>query len=564
MIGITMNKEVIIPSKGHLLHEESVILPEYQAFESVQSNLNKYTIATRDAGLHEIRLIWHWYECANCFQTFSAPFKTLADDYDENETNESKELSENKIDLSYVSADFFNWALQLTLPGLNVNNGDFIFFELPNRDESLACPHCGHTTHTTTRTFNYRVDSNQYLTTITQTFNFTDGWVAVLPYGKPISDPEIFPLKAQVIFNHENRYTTFLLSDNHGEIIEQSILNAQRNPLSGYVMLTHINSDTPLKKVLAETFGRFYGGSLPFEMSEITLHTFILLNQFQGFPKDFYNAIPFSGATRKIDDSFNAISTYLMNTQYKDIDTIYRHYGLPDKKSIRNAIFNIPALLFYAEELAALPFCNVDILLQILKSDDIFNFLSKLHSLPGISVYLAAMIYEKGEAKTWASIKKYINFLEDVASLYLLSPQKDKKLILRKAIKDFVGWHYQGSGRFKYNLPVQKSSTSILDSRIDGYDFYALRNTFEYREAGIKLRNCLADYHYNSGNIYIVKHNQYPLAAIEVHNNEIVHALLAENESIKNDERLYIAFIQWAKINRLKVNLENGPDEVNE
>jgi hypothetical protein len=126
----------------------------------------------------------------------------------------------------------------------------------------------------------------------------TDG-LRFLPYGKRISDPEIFPLKAQVIFNHENRQTTFLLSDNHGEIIEQSILDEQRNPLNGYVMLTHINSDTPLKRALAETFGQFYDGSIPFDISEITLHTFILLNQFQGFPKDFYNAIPFAGTLEK-------------------------------------------------------------------------------------------------------------------------------------------------------------------------------------------------------------------------------------------------------------------------
>jgi hypothetical protein len=85
------------------------------------------------------------------------------------------------------------------------------------------------------------------------------------------------------------------------------------------------------------------------------------------------------------------------------------------------------------------------------------------------------MIYEKGEAKTWASIKKYINFLEDAASLYLLSPQKYKKLILREAIKDIAGWHYQESSGFKYNLPVQKNSSCIPDSHIDGYDFKALK-----------------------------------------------------------------------------------------
>jgi len=109
-----------------------------------------------------------------------------------------------------------------TLPGLNVKKGNFSFFELPDKDESLTCLHCGHTAHTTTRTFNYQVDSDQCQTTITQTIDFADGRVAILPYGESISNPEIFPLKAQVIFDHENRQTTFSLSDDRGESLRKA------------------------------------------------------------------------------------------------------------------------------------------------------------------------------------------------------------------------------------------------------------------------------------------------------------------------------------------------------
>lgn len=560
MIDLMMSKEIVIPAKGHFLREESEILPEYLAFERVQTGTRRYTMARREAGSREIRLFWHRCECAGCFQTFFPPFLTLEGILDKTDLDILAQLAGEPVDRPLPLEEFFNWALQLTLPGLDNDQEDFVFFELPDRDDSLICPHCEYTTRAAARTFINRVESGPFLTVVTQTLILGDGRAAVLPYGNPLAEPADLPLKAQVVFDHKNRQTAFMLFNNREEIIEHSVLDEQCDPLNGYAFLAHINAGQ-LKTALAEAFGRFYRGSIPFDTDEITLNTFVLLNRFQGYPKDFYNAIPFAGNTRKIDGSFHAVTASLMAAQYKDIDTVYRRYGLPDKKSIRKAVFQTPALLFYAEELAALPFRNVDVFLQILQSDDIFYILSKLHLLPGILVYLAAMVNEKGEANAWAFVKKIIDFLEDAASIYLLSPPENKRPVLRKTVKELTEWHYNGYYKSPYNLPVIKKSAGVPDSRVDEYDFRALKNTFEYREAGIKLRNCLARYRYHSGQVFIIEHNHRPLAALEVCGEEIVHAFLAENESVQNDERLYAVLVRWAEINRLKVSLSDDAGE---
>ncbi|GEM_PF-2316499 len=553
-----ISKEIVIPAKGHFLREESEVLPEYRAYERVQNSSRRYTVAKRDAGSHDIRLFWHRYECAGCFRTFFPPFLTLEGILNETDLDILAQLAGEAVDFDLPLEEFFNWALQIPWPGLDAHQGDFVFFELPDRDDSLICPRCGHTARTTTRAFLYRVESNAFQTVITQTLAFGDGRAAVLPYGNPLGEPALLPVKAQVAFDHENRQTAFLLFNNRGEIIERSVLDEQGNPLNGTAVLAHINAG-PLNTALAEAFGRFYRGRLPFDARELTLNTFIELNRFQGYPKDFYNAIPFADDTRKIDDSFQTAAASLRAAQYKDIDAVYRQYGLPDKKAIRNAVFMTPSLLFYAEELAALPFRNADIFLQILKSDDIFYFLSDLHSMPGILVYLTAAVNEKGESKTWASIKKNLSRLAAAASIYLLSSQKNRQSILQKAVKDLAAGPHQES--MPYNIPVIKKIPCVPVSRVDEYDFHALQNTLEYRETAVKLKNCLANYHYGNGRVYILRLHGNPLAAVEVRGDVIVQALLAENRPIQSDESLYAVLVRWAETNRLKVSLHDDADE---
>lgn len=539
---MTIEKTLVIPSKGHLLHEESIIMSACEAYKSVQQD-NKYTVAKRDPRADGICLIRHWYKCAHCFQAFPASI------FSKSHSTENDEVDECISDLAVADSeqpqpeqDFHDWALQLTFPDLEMREDDFIFFQLPDRDQSLACPHCGYSTHTTTRSFKYWVHSDPQLTTVTQTIAYNDKGVA-LPYGKQMLSFKSFPLTVKIVFDHKNRQSFYKLEDKHNHVVEQISLDQKRGLLTGYAIQACINSDSPLNSALSEAFGKFYNGEIPFTPKELTLDTFAILNRFQGFPKKFYDAIPFVGIRLLIDKSF--AETIVGLDQYDNVPEMYKKYGLPNKKAIKKAVFENPALLFYANEMAALPFRNLDVFLQIICSERVFDLLAKLHSLPGIVDYITALCAAKGETGAWMVIKKQIDYISDAAALFLLSAPKDRKEMLKHKIKKY-GQDFCEIANPHYNLPINtKNKLNIADCTIAGYDFCRLKNTYEYHKAGRELHNCLFKYRPRDGHVVCVKTRDTFIAAIEIVNDEIVQACLNGNMPIETDKKLFPVFIEW-------------------
>ena len=545
-----VDRTVVCISKGHQLHEESLVLPEYRAFEHVIFSKHAYTTAKRETNGKMIRLIWHWYTCADCHHTFQIPDQATDEvTTDEADNVNSPGLNEDKPTLSSKSS-FCDWALQCAFFGFNSSQDDFIFVPLPETDKLLTCPHCGFVTHTFSRSFKYVINSNPFMTTVTQNIEYSDKWIA-LPLKYSCAKQKVdFPLEASFLFNHKDKRTIFLLSDCGNNIIEIRNLEEQDDLLSGYLINTHISSDTPVKNTLAEIFSQFYEDSLPFGTKELNLEVFALLNRFQGFPKVFYNAIPFAGTGLRIDCSFAETASLLK--RYADVPEVYKHYGLPEKKSIRRIIFDNPAFLFYARELVALPFYNTDIVYQILEAEGAFDFLSKLHSLPGIVTYLTALVNANGEIFTWKSIKNSMDNLENAAAIYLLLSKENKKLFLHKNFNeiDIFDIHTERI----YNLPVPLSNRNCYpDCYIGKYYFCVLTNTHEYRKAAEMLQNCLANYWNHSSNIVVgIKKKHTYVAAIEVSGNRIEQACLAMNEPIETDHEVFKAFTQWVAINGLQ------------
>ena len=540
---MTMNKTVTIPSKGHFLYEDTEILPSCEAFERVQNSAFTYTAAKRDAGPQKIRLLRHWYECANCLREF--PMSAAPENEDE------EEGEDEECETGQPERNFCGWALQLTFPEVEMYEDDYMFFPLPDKDKPLICPHCGYSAPATTRSFAYGIDASPYRTVITQVIEAAERYIA-MPYETQGLPYDCFPLTVKLIFNHESRQTVFTVSDYRNELIEQKDLKGQFDPLKGYTLLSHINTDTPLKGALTEALGQFHLDGIPFAGEEAGLDIFVLLNRFQGFPRKFYEAIPFAKNSYRAEKSF-AEPEHLL-ARYTDIPEVYKRFGLPNKKSIRRTVFENPVLLFYAETIATLPFHNPDVTTRILRSEEAFSFLSELHTQPGISLFLTAMIAEKGEANTWTAIQNKLEFLRGAAAAYLLSSPDEQKLILHDKIDDTVcRFEYRVDRRF--TLPVGKHrGADISDCRIGIYDFMALKNVFEYRKAAASLRNCLAEYRSEGGQVIGVKSGGEYLAAIEVRKNRIRQVFLADNEPIETDSELHKTFKQWADTCRLKVD----------
>jgi hypothetical protein len=393
---------------------------------------------------------------------------------------------------------------------------------------------------------------------ISHEFNTSSSFVPT-EYEQDYIDLRKGSIKTSLVFDFENEKVYFRLVDNYGGEIKCINLDGGDKPLRNYKMREQINGDIRIRKILQEALSQLYeGNAFPFSVEELDLNKMILLMKYRGYPKGFYDGIPWGKFSRGIEGSFEEISHELSSRKYTELKEFYLQYGLPNKKAIRRIIFNSPALFFYSEEMKLVPFTNIDILQQLLSSKEAFHFLSKIHSFPGIVNYIADMIAERGEVSTWQHIKKNWNRFEKEAGMYSISSPANKKLIAQGKeieIRDSL------SGIIvPYSLPViNNEQCSVSDVHVvEGYEFTSLKNTNDFDRAGKELNNCLGDSFDGDGRIFVAKESGKYVAAIQVYEDVIYQALLAKNESIENNISFQAAFYKWVEKHNLIINFENN------
>jgi hypothetical protein len=374
-----------------------------------------------------------------------------------------------------------------------------------------------------------------------------------LPYGRAYDPNYRYPLEIKLTFNRETYRTVFQLTDREGSPLLVKDITLEAVSLQGFSIAKHLVHDTPLKTAVIAAF-EAAGGSLPFRRDELDIETFSLLNRFLGFPRAFYDAIPFSENNKKIDRGFAEIAGRLR--RYQNVGALYTTLGLPDKKRFKKAVMENPALLFYAAELQTLPFQNYDIMLKIITSNEVFSFLAKLHDLPGIRLFLAKLIALKGEAAAWKLIEKRMDLLHRDAAYGLLIPEsRFNKLISGEP------WEETDIITPSFNHPVSQSyGPAIPDEQIGPYAFVALRNTASYRKAARELRNCLA--RRTDLRVFGIMRNRRFAGAAAIDGSKILEALLTDNQPIDQNEEIFKAFSIWAEKNKLEYRRVPYHDEL--
>jgi len=524
--------------KSHKLRAKvEAFLSVQQAYEKIRVLSNMYTVATKE--VNEIKISEYYCVCASCEELFW-PCVTEVDE---------RKLSQKK-------EEFFDWTLQIALACMGAKPKRFSFLKIPELGEWVNCLKCG---YKVPLGLNCVVESgkDKEETVIIHDFNDSDGFVPA-EYEEDYINLRKGSLRTKVVFDHKKGQTYFTLSDNYGGKIKHLDLSEEDEPLKGYKMREYINSDIQIKKVLLEAFSQFYKKvTFPFLAEELDLDKMILLNKYRGYPRNFYDGIPFSCNSRKIDESFGEISKELSSRRYSEVDKLYLQLGLPDKKAIRRIIFDNPSLLFYGREIRELPFDNADILQQLLTNDVVFRLLSKLHSFPGAMGFISDMIEEKGEVHAWNCIAKNCNNFEFRAALYAIATPESKRLMVKS--KGVFTKLIESGVELPYSLPVVKNELCTVPdiSNMDGHDFILLKNTFDYQKAGRELNNCLGDFVEEEGRIFVAKRKGKYVASIRVYEDVIEQALLSGNESIVNDKLFLIAFEKWVKKHNLLINIED-------
>jgi len=392
----------------------------------------------------------------------------------------------------------------------------------------------------------YTVYSHPFLTMIRQRIEQDEiGFALSSEAAKNID----FPIEIKLIFNHKARRTHFQVFGNDGELISEADITEELDPLQDFSIANHINTDTELRKIITEAIARNNGDTLPFYDYEVDLETLVLLNRFPGFPHSFYDAIPFTKNSRNIDDSFIEIAEMIDN--YYNIGTVYEKLGLPNKKQFKKAVMENPALLFYAKELNSIPFQNYDVLLKIIRSDEVFEFLSLLHYLPvgHLHYFIKQLIAANGETAAWKKMKANLFYLPRTASAYFILPEKQQ----RKLLKDNDLWHIHHCMLDpSFNLPVQSKAEDAPAEQIDEYLFVMLRNSLAYQKAARVLGNCLNEYRRENICVFGIMHKNQYVAAVSVYKNRIEEATLKRNKSIEDDADIFMAFTSWVEKNGLE------------
>ncbi|MDL2220664.1 hypothetical protein LJC55_03250, partial [Eubacteriales bacterium OttesenSCG-928-N14] len=376
--------------------------------------------------------------------------------------------------------------------------------------------------------------------------------------GEKIRMNKHSPALLCMAFNHQTYCTEMFVQSKHEGIVRRRDITKGGVTDARIDFAERINNSIQLRAALAKAFGKLYAtGKIPFAADELSLELLVLLNCFQGFPKDFYDSIPIDYTTMRLVDGFEKAAAELHH--YDNVPLLLFRLGLPPKKCIKRAVYQNPALFFYAEQIQQLPFRNIDQLANMLASKKIFHLLTMLKSYPGIYAYLQALVIEKGEDYVWQMIVSSIHLLPKAAAQYLMLPKEKQEEVLKKKSRQLHS-EYEKMVRHipEYNIPMQQDGGRESKSdTIDGYVFKTITNTLDLNRAAKALHNCLSDC-IDRQIIGIQKNGKY-VAAMEVVGNAVVEATMANNDPIEQDEKLLLAAKEWMRLNELKYRPECYP-----
>lgn len=510
----------------------------------------KYTYALRDED--QATLVRHVWHCPHCGERTPAYAEYFQEGLGRHES-----VSKSKI------AD---WAtLQLSLFGIPKTP---VYLNSPLGNAARCCPHCGKESKPSNRkwTVTYRQDKHHLtisteITDISALFSLkwmSSSWMSIT-----------FPLYETVVFNFRKGTTYLKLHDANGTIYTVSDITQKPEAWCNGPLYDAFTTNRVNQRMLKRTFLEHFGGTLPFCNQELTPNKYVLLTRFIGYSRSFYNAIPFTENTGRIDGSFKSVAKKLHRAE--SLPALYEEYMLPKAKSIRKIFFENPGLFFYKTECQKLWILVQDINLyrRLLQSNANYDILSQLHLYPGVLDYYHDYIAVKGVKSLINNLEKRLSDTNFEAVTYSAMSKQSKRVEQERWKNGKVRKRAPAPDEYdeeedylvaelpqpvRYSIPMHAVGKEIIPCVIDGYYFNWLYSMNDYISAGHDLKNCLKRWErWQHPVVAIFKDNEI-VGAIEVNVERqcVVQAHTKRNGDIKLDESLNNAFKKWRRRYNLK------------
>ena len=417
------------------------------------------------------------------------------------------------------------------------------------------CEKCGKRSEPAGEPYRVRVVSHRHRITLTCALRGLEDLLDCRWLGeRPLTQEGT--LYERVTFNFRNGHTHLSLHAQEGDCLAAWDITDRPEDWVGSPTYKLARHYTKVRRALKRRFGAMWGTPLPFGPGETDPVYWILMTRFVGFPRRFFDSLPYQGRSYGIDRDFRATARRVRTLPL--VEKTLAGASLPKGKAFRRVLFNDPGLLLYLNEMEQLwaVLADENLLRRVLCDFHNYDILPELHDRPSILVFLRDCVAVKGAPYL---VKK---MLEDWHRLYgyglnyyCMSP--------RARQKEQANWKkgdlYNDLADTGYSVPMAPLPPTAVDCTVYGYRFRWLRSQRDYREAGAVLRNCLVEWGRFQAPVLCVSYRERVLAALQVRHGRITQFLGYKNEPV-SDPSLLAAFDWW----RARMGLEWSAEEPEE
>ncbi len=527
---------------GYEIVQRIKIVDLYTAYEILRSRKQRHITVARRTG-YKAELVTHYIKCPHCSNKVYA----YAHYHNKNAVAYPKKSK----------ATIFEWSdVQPSLesePDVELQIQEFKDFS-----GEYICPKCGYSSNKSNEYTELNIDYIYGKLLVKKSINNLSELVS-LKWLSGTTAIE-FPLYEQVVFDFESGKTYVQILNENNIICSTAITDSEAD-FSGDMLIALLSKNSIVKRKIKNCLEEITGYKMPFTTDELDIDKFVNFVRFAGFPKDFYEATPFWGGTRVLDESFKDITDNLRTP--KDAMKLLEKTSLPFCKSVKRLFAKRSGLFFYIKECELLFSLvkDVNILCTYLKKPSIFHFLSMMHYYDcSVKVFLKDYLNVLGQKRfntTFLPVDFYIHYAAFYGSLSVYVRKKEQQKWLEG---DIV---VDGTKVLLYkenNISVSFRASEKKDMVVDKYRFKHLRTKRECVIAGEKMKNCLVNWDSYSNPVVIVYKGDKIVAAVEFLNGVLVQAKQCSNESIEPDSDLYNVIEKWCKINNIKFDPEKLDD----
>lgn len=437
---------------------------------------------------------------------------------------------------------------------------------IPTIDGEQCCPKCHRVSTLSTLKRNVSIQQDNLKIVIKAEIYSLEELVSI-PWTGRKSMVTQFPLYEILTFNFKTGKSYVEIQDKNDVCVAKRDITYFPNVFEKCILSNLIINNVFLSRTLKRIFAQKFDEKLPFEKNELSIEKYILMTRFVGFPRSFYDSIPFVCGSLKIDKTFCKIANQLHTTDGGK--KLFDKSQLPKCKSVKKNVFSKVGLLFYLHECECFwrIIQDVNCFCKLISSEYIFDIVSLLHKRPMLFDFLYDFARVKSVKKMVELITKDWVFSTYYATDYctMSEPMKleEQKLWLSRNVsykklfcfcvdgeffdEDNEAFECYRNSRMGFSIPMKSPIEGVCNCNIDGFSFVWLRCGSDYFKAGVKLKNCLTRWKSFDNPVVVVKQNEKIVAAIEVGADCVKQVRGYHNTSITDVVGLPDAYNKWLK-----------------